>query len=93
MSSQQYIQNNNTYKVEREPSEDSDQPGHPLSLIKVFVVHKNIHKVRKRAKTRNRYKQVPHLTQDTKWRVTNSKLLLRIEYMARTGLVYRVVGL
>ena len=28
--------------------------------------------VRKGAKIRNRYNQVPHLTQDTKWKVTNS---------------------
>ena len=31
-------------------------------------------KVRKRAKIRNRYKQVPHLTQDTNGKVTNSQL-------------------
>ena len=27
-----------TYKVAREPSEDSDQTGHPPSLIRVFAV-------------------------------------------------------
>ena len=31
-------------------------------------------KVRKRAKIRNRYNQVPHLTQDTNEKVANSKL-------------------
>ena len=31
-------------------------------------------KVRKGAKIRNRYSQVPHLTQDTNWKVTNSQL-------------------
>ena len=30
-------------------------------------------KVSKSAKIRNRYNQVPHLTQDTNWKVTNSK--------------------
>ena len=32
------------------------------------------HKVRKRAKIRNRYNQAPHLTQDTKGKVTTSQL-------------------
>ena len=31
-------------------------------------------KVRKRAKIRNRYNQVPHVTQDTNGKVTNSQL-------------------
>ena len=31
-------------------------------------------KVRKRAKIGNRYNQVPHLTQDTNGKVTNSQL-------------------
>ena len=31
-------------------------------------------KVRKREKIRNRYNQVPHLTQDTNGKVTNSQL-------------------
>ena len=30
--------------------------------------------VSKGAKIRNRYNQVPHLTQDTNWKVTNSQL-------------------
>ena len=34
----------------------------------------NIVKVNKGAKIRNRYNQVPHLTQDTNWKVTNSQL-------------------
>ena len=36
--------------------------------------HTYIHKVRKRAKIRTRYNQVPHLTQDTNRKVTNSQL-------------------
>ena len=32
------------------------------------------HKVSKGAKIRNRYNQVPHLTQDTNWKMTNSQL-------------------
>ena len=32
------------------------------------------HKVSKGAKIRNRYNQVPHLTQDTNGKVTNSQL-------------------
>ena len=32
------------------------------------------HKVRKRAKIRNRYNQTPHLTQDTNGKVTTSQL-------------------
>ena len=32
------------------------------------------HKVRKRAKIRNRYNQAPHLTQDTNGKVTTSQL-------------------
>ena len=30
-------------------------------------------KVNKSAKIRNRFNQVPHLTQDTNWKVTNSQ--------------------
>ena len=33
----------------------------------------SVFKVRKRAKIRNRYNQVPHLTQDTNGKVTNSQ--------------------
>ena len=33
-----------------------------------------MHKVSKGAKIRNRYNQVPHLTQDTNGKVTNSQL-------------------
>ena len=36
------------------------------------VIH--IIKVSKGAKIRNRYNQVPHLTQDTNWKVTNSQI-------------------
>ena len=35
--------------------------------------------VSKGAKNRNRYNQVPHLTQDTNWKVTNSQLDTTIE--------------
>ena len=34
----------------------------------------SFHKVRKRAKIRNRYNQAPHLTQDTNGKVTTSQL-------------------
>ena len=34
----------------------------------------SLSKVSKGAKIRNRYNQVPHLTQDTNWKVTNSQL-------------------
>ena len=40
-----------------------------LSKIKI----KNASKVSKGAKIRNRYNQVPHLTQDTNGKVTNSQ--------------------
>ena len=35
---------------------------------------KSVFKVSNGAKIRNRYNQVPHLTQDTNWKVTNSQL-------------------
>ena len=38
------------------------------------MVHSNETKVRKGAKIRNRYNQVPHLTQDTNGKVSNSQL-------------------
>ena len=38
------------------------------------VMQHEYSKVRKTAKIRNRYKQVPHLTQDTNGKVTNSQL-------------------
>ena len=37
-----------------------------------MVLSKQVIKVNKGAKIRNRYNKVPHLTQDTKWKVTNS---------------------
>ena len=40
-----------------------------LNLVKILVF-----KVRKRAKIRNRYNQVSHLTQDTNVKVTTSQL-------------------
>ena len=42
------------------------------SRAKIWLV--NIFKVSKGAKTRNRYDQVPHLTQETNGKVTNSQL-------------------
>ena len=38
------------------------------------VIYYILFKVIKGAKIRNRYNQVPHLTQDTNWKVTNSQL-------------------
>ena len=48
---------------------------HPLSVCGSFL-HSNLNilKVSKGAKIRNRYTQVPHLTQDTNGKVTNSQL-------------------
>ena len=43
--------------------------GAPLSLVCISFI-----KVSKGAKIRNRYNQVPHLIQDTNWKVTNSQL-------------------
>ena len=43
-----------------------------LILTCVWLDYRN--KVRKRAKIRNRYNQVPHLTQDTNGKVTTSQL-------------------
>ena len=37
------------------------------------IASRTIHKVSKGAKIRNRYNQVPHLTQDTNGKVTNSQ--------------------
>ena len=42
------------------------------NLLLLFTV--SVRKVSKGAKIRNRYNQVPHLTQDTNWKVTNSQL-------------------
>ena len=39
-----------------------------------WQVYRSINKVSKGAKIRNRYNQVPHLTQDTNGKVTNSQL-------------------
>ena len=47
------------------------------SRAKIWLV--NIFKVSKGAKTRNRYNQVPHLTQETNGKVTNSQLDTRNE--------------
>ena len=51
-------------------------------VVKVFdkVPHRMLPcKVRKRANIRNRYNQVPHLTQDTNGKVTNSQLDIKEE--------------
>ena len=42
------------------------------TIIKNFLIHESV-KVSKGAKIRNRYNQVPHLTQDTNGKVTNSQ--------------------
>ena len=53
---------------------------HPCSCIIEFIKlaaekkDKMLRKVSKGAKIRNRYNQVPHLTQDTNGKVTNSQL-------------------
>ena len=44
------------------------------SLISLFTLGWLFMKVRKGAKIRNRYNQVPHLTKDTNGKVTNSQL-------------------
>ena len=41
------------------------------TLVKYVEMQPGIDKVGKRAKTRNRYNQAPHLTQDTNGNVTN----------------------
>ena len=44
-------------------------------ILNIYNVYfDNMVKIRKRAKIRNRYNQVPHLTQDTNEKVTNSQL-------------------
>ena len=43
-------------------------------MVNVFAGHVRIVKVSKGAKIRNGYNQVPHLTQDTNGKVTNSQL-------------------
>ena len=40
----------------------------------VFIIKLDQTKVSKGAKIGNRYNQIPHLTQDTNWKVTNSQL-------------------
>ena len=47
-------------------------PGH--THLPFGISQESPDKVRKRAKIRNRYNQVPHLTQDTNGKVTNSQL-------------------
>ena len=44
-----------------------------LGMLKLCAVVQSS-KQSKGAKIRNRYNQVPHLTQDTNWKVTNSQL-------------------
>ena len=47
---------------------------HLYICLYYFTLLINPLKVSKGAKIRDRYNQVPHLTQDTNWKVTNSKL-------------------
>ena len=56
------------------------EPPRPLDLSKTnawfhlkFMINGTILKVSKGAKIRNRYNKVPHLTQDTNGKVTNSQ--------------------
>ena len=48
-------------------------PPNPMILDNGLVLLIRVGKVSKGAKIRNRYNQVPHLTQDTNWKVTNSQ--------------------
>ena len=43
-------------------------------ILMFFLISLRKHKVRKSANTRNRYNQVPHLTQDTNGKVTTSQI-------------------
>ena len=54
---------------------------HPKNFV-------NLEKVSKVAKIRNRYNQVPHLTQDTNGKVTNSQNMTFCRFY-HTGLVVR----
>ena len=47
---------------------------HPFCVQEVFHVYLNKFEVSKGAKIRSRYNQVPHPTQDTNGKVTNSQL-------------------
>ena len=42
-------------------------------FFQYILKRKHVYKVSKGAKIRNRYNQVPHLTQDTNWKVTDSQ--------------------
>ena len=59
------IKNFNSYRRETKSVHTGEEP-----YIYDFIIVK----VSKGAKIRNRYNQVPHLTQDTNGKVTNSKL-------------------
>ena len=45
-----------------------------ITTCRLIASSAEMFKVRKGAKIKNRYNQVPHLTQDTKGKVTNSQL-------------------
>ena len=55
----------------------------PIKTVQLWYAKKNTgkgrHKVSKGAKIRNRYNQIPHLTQDTNGKVTNSQLYITNE--------------
>ena len=50
-----------------------------LYVAKVNIYYIIAYKVRKRAKIRNRYNQVPHMTQDTNVKVTTLQLDIKNE--------------
>ena len=58
-----YIDNEKSYRILKK-----------VSLISLSAKKKPVFRVSKGAKIRNRYNQVPHLTQDTNGKVTNSKV-------------------
>ena len=55
----------------------------PIKTLQLWYVKKNRRKgrlkVSKGTNIRNRYNQIPHLTQDTNWKVTNSQLYITNE--------------
>ena len=68
------VTNSQLYSI-NESQEDSPFPAddHNAQINRRTQRHSK-HKVSKGAKIRNRYNQVPHLTQDTNGKVTNSQL-------------------
>ena len=72
----QSLFNNNQRQHEKVKPEQKLHRGGVTDHVPVRNISINnyqMHKVRKRAKIRNRYNQAPHLTQDTNWKVTMSQ--------------------